>query len=216
MKKILNLFILYSCLLTLHLLKLYSHKIVLEIYSYSDISVHFYTVWLFRVWEHIASTLTARVVDRKAHIVNSKCFCASAVLHSSAEGCATWAFSSLDQKGAAMLSFPKAVLSANSQGWVSWNSFGLPFLKEWHGLQSAGLCLCSGEYSVSSIHRCFGSRRIFVLLCSPLLWHLDQASALILAGSQKYSYSYLVLLSWGRRWRSSVSALSPLGVHVAW
>lgn len=46
MIKILNLLILYSYLLTLHL-KLYSHKIVLEIHSYSDISVHFYTVWLF-------------------------------------------------------------------------------------------------------------------------------------------------------------------------
>lgn len=191
MKKILNLLILYSCLLTLHLLKLYSHKVVLEICSYSDISVHFCTVWLFRIWEHIASTLRVTVVVCKAHIVNSKCFCALAVLHSSAEGCATWAFSSLGQKWVAMLSFPKAVLSANSQGWVSWNSFGLPLLKELHGLQSAGLCLCLGEYSISSIHRCFGSRRIFVLLSSPLLWHhLDQASALILAGSQKYSYSY--------------------------
>lgn len=211
MKKILNLLILYSYLLTLHLLKLYSHTVVLDICSCSDISVHFYTVWLFRVWEHIASTLTATVVGRKAHIVNSKCFCGSAALHSWAEGCATWAFS-LDQKWVAMLSFPKALLSANTQGWVCWNSFGLPLLKDWHGLQSAGLCSCSGRYFVFWIHSCFSSRRIFVLLCSLLLWHhLDQASPLILAGSQKYSCSYLVLLRFQWHCRGPVSVLRPLG-----
>lgn len=66
---------------SLHLLKLYSPE-VLDICSCFDVSVYFYTVWLFRNWEGIASTLIATVVGSKADTVNFSCLCASAVTSS--------------------------------------------------------------------------------------------------------------------------------------
>lgn len=210
-----------SCMLlsyasnSLHLLKLYSPEVVLDICSCFDTSVYFYTAWLFRNWEGIASTLIATVVDSEADTVNSSCLYASAVALSM-----SWVLCNLGfllfgaEVRCPCLHFQRlsSVLTCKAESVKI--VLVCPSWRIWHGLQSAGRCLCLSMCSVSWIHSYFATRRIFVLLCSPLLQdHLDQASPLVLLGSQKHSCSYVVLLSLQRYWRGPcppMAALRPL------